>query len=516
MEKEFELFFLFIILVSFLLSGCQKAGGYLELRKAEFNKEAKVIREAAVAGSFYPADKSTLNSQIDDFLNQAQIIPVKEKLRILIVPHAGYSYSGQVAAWGFKQIKEEDYKRVILIGPSHRAYFDKAAVWDKGVWQTPLGEIEVDEDFTQGLISGRGGISADLKPHLQEHSLELELPFLQRVVADFKLVPILLSHSEEAVLQDLSKALVENFDDQTLLVVSSDLSHYPSYEIANKVDKETIEAILSGDIEKFEGVVNKNLDQPGVDTCACGAQAIQVGMLVAEQLGFKDIKLLKYENSGDVGGDKGRVVGYGSIGFYGESAKLKAQNSKPQLKTQNLLNPEQQKKLLEIARKTLESFLKDGKMPEFQIGSKELNQKLGVFVTLRKDGHLRGCIGEFEPKEPLYKLVQAKAIDAAVNDPRFQPLQYDELDSIKIEISVLSPREKIDDWRKIELGKHGVMIKKGLRGGTFLPQVADETGWDLEEFLSHLCQSKAGLPSDCYKDPDTEIFIYTAQVFEEE
>lgn len=179
------------------------------------------------------------------------------------------------------------------------------------------------------------------------------------------------------------------------------------------------------------------------------------------------------------------------------------------------LSKKGQNQLLKIARKTLESYLEDKKMLEIKIDDEELNQKMGVFVTLKKDGQLRGCIGEFEPDMPLYKLVQQKVIDSAIHDPRFYPVETEELKSIKIEISVLSPWQKINDWRKIELTKHGVFIKRGGKGGTFLPQVAKETNWDLEEFLSHLCSDKAGLPADSYKDPKTEIFIYTAQVFAE-
>jgi len=233
-------------------------------------------------------------------------------------------------------------------------------------------------------------------------------------------------------------------------------------------------------------------------------------------LGLKDIKFLNYVNSGDTGPDKSRVVGYCAIGFYGAISNLKTQNSKPNLKSLNLLNKNQQKKLLQIARQTLESYLKNKIIPEFKIQNSGLQKKLGVFVTLKtKTGQLRGCIGEFEPKKPLYKVVQDKTINAAFNDPRFENVKYKELKNINIEISLLSPKKKIDDWKKIELGKHGVIIKKGYQKGTFLPQVAEKTDWNLETFLSALCTHKACLPSDCYKDPKTEIFIFTAQVFSE-
>lgn len=179
------------------------------------------------------------------------------------------------------------------------------------------------------------------------------------------------------------------------------------------------------------------------------------------------------------------------------------------------LSKEQRKLLLKIAREALESYLGNKKMPEYKINDLKLNQKLGVFVTLTKDGQLRGCMGNFSPETPLWQTVHKQAIIAATEDPRFPPVTQGELGQLKIEISVLSKPEKINDWRQIKLGRHGVVIRQGNQGGTFLPQVAEETGWNLEEFLSQLCWQKAGLPADCYQNPATEIFVYTAEVFSE-
>lgn len=501
------------IAACFFLSACKKPQDYPKL-KIDKEKEKDMVRQPAVAGSFYPADKDVLKNQIDNFLDKAKVVPAKQDLKILIVPHAGYDYSGLVAAWGFKQIKK-DYKTAILLGSSHSSYFSKAAVWNEGSWQTPLGFVDIDKSFADKLISENKKIQSNLNGHLNEHSLEVEVPFIQQVLPGAKIVPILLGQSDDSVLQILADVLAKNFNQETLLVVSSDLSHYPPYEVANKVDKETIDAILSADVDEFGRVIKKNLDQSGTDTCACGADAVKVAMLMAKKLKANEIKLLKYANSGDTGGDKSRVVGYAAVGFY-ENLKFKMKNEKFQLKIKNLISKDGQKELLRIARETLESYLKNKKIPEFKIEDEVLNQPLSAFVTLRIDGNLRGCIGEFEPKKPLYKVVQDKVIDAALHDSRFSPVDFNELKNIKIEISVLSTKVKIDDWRKIKLRKHGVVIQKGLRGGTFLPQVADDTGWTLEEFLENLCSGKAGLPKDCYKDKNTKIFTYTAQVFEEE
>jgi len=220
---------------------------------------------------------------------------------------------------------------------------------------------------------------------------------------------------------------------------------------------------------------------------------------------------LAQTNSGLITGQTDRVVGYAAIGFYGEPKNIDSK-----LKDDEKLNENQKRKLLKIARETLESYLRDGRLPDFKADNEALKEKRGVFVTLKKNGQLRGCIGSFFPEKPLYQLVQEMAIAAAVNDPRFPPLQYNELEDIKIEISVLSPLRRISSPEEIELEKHGVYLKYGARTATFLPQVATETGWTCEEFLSQLCTQKAGLPADCYLDPEVELFVYTAQVFGEE
>lgn len=473
--------------------------------KKEEGMRPEVVRKPAVAGMFYPAEKNTLNSQIEGFFQEVPKKKEEDLFRILIVPHAGYEYSGQVAAYGFAQFKDADYSTVVLLGPTHQAYFQGAVIDESDVWETPLGKVEVDKDLAKKIAEIDPGISFSSQPHKGEHCLEVELPFLQMVLGDFKLVPILLGEIDETLLENLAVALVKNITENTLVVVSTDLSHYPPYEIANKVDKAIIDSILSGDPKNFEATISSQMEKgfPGLDTCACGREAVKVGMKLAQKLNKGEWKLLKYANSGDTAGEKGRVVGYASIGFY-EKAKKSSE-----------LNKEEQEKLLEIARKTLESYLKNGKVPEFEISDPQFLDPRGAFVTLRKDGELRGCIGEFEARESLYKIVQRMAISAATKDPRFPVVRLNELPEIKIEVSVLSPLKKIDDPDKIEMGVHGVMIKKGLRKGVFLPQVATETGWDKETFMGQLCSQKAGLSRDCWKKKDVELLVFTAQVFEE-
>jgi len=303
-----------------------------------------MIRKTVVSGAFYPSDKKILSYQIKNYLAKAKQLKINKLLKVLILPHAGWDFSGQVAAWGIKQIEGRKITRVILVGCSHQVYFTHAALYDKGSWETPLGMVKVDENLAVNLMGktdslhslknkSRGalsnsrnslpewengwenGIRKDFEPHFGEHSLEVELPFLQQTLKTFKIVPILLGSTNRKILDKLAKVIALNFDNQTLLLISSDLSHYPDYETALKVDHETIKAILSGNPEVLEKTIRKNFNQSGVDTCVCAKDAVVLGMLVAQCLKAKEIKLFKYLNSGDITGDKSRVVGYASIGF---------------------------------------------------------------------------------------------------------------------------------------------------------------------------------------------------------
>jgi len=321
------------------------------------------------------------------------------------------------------------------------------------------------------------------------------------------MVPILVGQIDESLIDFLAQKISSVLDEKTLLVVSSDLSHYPSFETANKVDKATIDGILSGKVKTFEQTLQKITKEhyPNLDTCACGENAIKVALKTGEILNITDFKLIKYQNSGNVTEDKGRVVGYGAIGAW----------SKNEFALSEPLDEKAQKEALKIARETLKNIFsrKESSSPPL---SPSLQKNLGAFVTLRKKGKLRGCIGTFEPKEPLYKVICEMTIAAATGDPRYIPVSAEELNDITIEISVMTPKQKIKDWHKIDLGKHGVVIERGSRSGTFLPQVATETGWSLEEFLRELCTQKAGLEASCYKDPSVILYTFEAQVFEEE
>ena len=499
-------FYIWLIMGICLLVGI---GGYFIFRQKPLEKSqklSKVIREPIVAGQFYPKDKNQLSATVDSLLRKSSLPEIKGEIIALIVPHAGYQFSGEVAAHAFKTLEGEQVDTVIIVGNSHHERFDGVSVFPKGVYKTPLGEVEIDSDLAQRIIQESDRIFFRESAHQLEHSIEIEIPFLQKTLKHFKIVPILFGNSQKDDWKILGDAILKHIKGKNaILIASSDLSHYPPYEVAKYADKKTIDAILTGDIEHFEKTIQELQQEnlPNAVTFACAIDAIKTVMYVARQLGASEIKLLKYANSGDSTGDKNRVVGYSAIGFFAE-------------RRDHLLNKKEQERLLQIARESVETYIKEGKIPEFSEDNPMLNQKLGAFVTIKKYGKLRGCIGEFSPtKEPLYKVVSKMAIAAATKDIRFLPVREEELDELEYEVSVLSEPQKIDNWKKIELGKHGVIVKQGLNQGVFLPQVADETGWTLKKFLSELCSQKAGLPPDCYKDKNTEIYIFTAQVFSE-
>jgi len=497
-----------------------------------------------VAGRFYPDDAEELKLEVGKYLNAAEKRKIKGEIKAIMSPHAGYMFSGGVAACGYKQLSGRKIDTVVIICNSHTAYFEGIAVDANDVWQTPLGEIPVDKELTEKLIKSDNIIKYNASAHKNEHALETQLPFLQITLKDkFKIAPILFGGGTEqgsgasrfgSLSARLAKALAENMGENDLVVVSTDMSHYPAYEDANRIDKRTLEKIKSADVKKLEEHIRKTESEniPNEHTLLCGVDGVKTAMELYNLLDWDGIEILKYANSGDTPyGDKKNVVGYGAAVFVRArnqkskppnlkfpsapktrlTSKIQDRGPKPE---NDLLNDSQKRELLNIASAAIGSYARHGAIPEFNVSDERLNRKEGAFVTLRENGKLRGCVGQVFPSEkPLWRVVRDMAVAAAFGDDRFEPVRPDELDDLDYEISVLSVPRKIDDWRNIEPGKHGVIIRKGTRGGVFLPQVAQETGWSLEEFLSRLCFQKAGLPPDCYKDDDTEIQVFTAQVF---
>ncbi len=471
-----------------------------------------MVRKPFVAGSFYLADSSDLSSMIDQFLNNADV-KVEGEIYGLISPHAGYVYSGQTAAFAFEALKDEIKKLVILLGPSHRYYVKGFSVYDEGKWETPLGKMSIDEDLAKKLESYSDLIENEPEAHSKEHSLEVQLPFLQKVLKDFKIVPIVFNTDKFSELSVFADALYEELKDRNdwLIVVSSDLYHGYDYNKAKNVTDKVDNYIKNLD---YEGLLRYDREMRESGACAaCGCSAISVLLRVMEKMRLKDVSLLNKTTSGDVTGEKsGYIVGYGAWIFTGNTInEFEGKNSESQFKFS--LTDAEKEKLLEIARKTINEYVNNKKITEFKIEDETLKKNCGAFVTLKKEENLRGCIGHIIGDKPLFLIVRDMAIAAATQDYRFPPVTPSEINDLVIEISVLTPMQKVDNVNEIKVGRDGLMIKRGYMSGLLLPQVPVEQGWDKATFLEHLCY-KAGLPVDVWKS--SELWKFQAIVFSEE
>jgi MEMO1 family protein len=467
-------------------------------------------REAQFAGQFYPGNKNALARQLEELFEQAgnltTVSPSNQPLQALIVPHAGYIFSGLVAAAAYHQIPENAvYKRVFVLASSHRYSFNGAAVFSTGNYKTPLGEVKVDTLLLKELLNSSDLFTEYNEAHENEHSLEVQLPFLQHKLGNnFLLVPIILGTHEPETCKKIAHKLQPWFTDENLWVISSDFSHYPEYDNANKVDNLTATAICSNKPEKLQTVLkeNRKLNITNLATSLCGWTSVLTLLYITETREYEFEKIM-YQNSGDSKnyGGKNRVVGYWAIAVYRKSDTFS-------------ISKEERKELLEKARNSISMFVNTGKkenpVPSFSSGI--LNENMGVFVSIYINGKLRGCIGGFAQEKKLNDLVQQMAVSASC-DRRFTAVKPEELENMELEISVLSPLKKIDSGKEIELGKHGIYIKKEFSSGTFLPQVASKTGWNLEEFLGHCSRDKAGIGWDGWKT--AEIYTYEAIIFRE-
>ncbi len=469
------------------------------------------MRRPSYAGQFYPGEKEELKEEVISLLKKVRPPTIPEKIRGIIVPHAGYEYSGEVAAYAYKAISGDTYQTVIMLGPSHRASFRGFALYAKGKWSTPLGATEIDEELANDLLkSSPNIIKDDPAVHNLEHSLEVQLPFLQTVLKGFKILPVMmLFPSYEECLQ-FAQTLAKSIKDRDfLLLVSTDLYHGDSYEECLSLDKKTLSFIERIDPK---GLYSASLSG---DAQACGSFPLVCFLLTLKELGIEGVKLLKYTNSNEVMGTRqGYCVGYSSFLFYPKPSPQKEAKSFEEKPKREGLSLSEKKELLRIARTTLEKHIRGEKVPEFTPLTERLKERCGVFVTLKKKGELRGCIGYIQGVEPLYQAVSTMAIQASTQDPRFLPVQEEELKDIKIEITVLSPLRKISDIKEIEVGRDGIYIRKGLYSGLLLPQVAIENNWNREQFLAHTCL-KAGLAPSAWKDKESEIYIFTGEIFQE-
>ncbi|MBU0728630.1 MAG: AmmeMemoRadiSam system protein B [Proteobacteria bacterium] len=468
---------------------------------------AAEIRKPVFAGTFYPAAEQDLRQNIQLLAAKAEhsrpAIPPDKSLKALIMPHAGYIYSGLTAAHAALVLQNQSFAKVIILAPDHRVGFTDAAVSAVLAYETPLGLIKLHADAQH--LRNQTGFRAVPASDESEHSLEVILPFLQMYLGNFELVPIILGPSS---IEMITASLLPLLKPDTLLVASSDLSHYLPYDAAVKKDNETIQSIL----DLHPGLLIKN------DNRACGTIPIQILMNIARHKSWEPV-LLHYSNSGDTAGDKTGVVGYTAIAFYGDTTMQENENPTGKFtESQGLA-------LVELARQTISMKLgrnidgKTGKKLQARLDAPPLKEKHGTFVTLHLDGQLRGCIGNLQASESIIDGIKTNAVNAAFGDPRFSPLTADELDKIDIEISILSEPKPLaytdgrDLIAKLRPGIDGVIIRQGFRSATFLPQVWDQLARP-EEFLSYLCR-KAGLPTDAWQSSGLEVLTYQVQYFEE-
>ena len=467
---------------------------------------ADEIRPAAWAGRFYPADPARLKALLGRLAAQAAAAPLPAlpagRLRALIMPHAGYVYSGPIAARVLPLLAGQHYGKVVLIGPDHRVGLQNGAVSDADAWQTPLGTVRVHDDARRLCRSARFEPNRD--SDRLEHSLEVVLPFLQYALDDFRLVPVVLGPGDtDALARDLGAVL----DEDTLLAASSDLSHYLPDDEARRHDQQTLRCLMDLDarslIERENG--------------ACGRYPLAVLVTIARQRGWHPV-LVAYGTSADTAGDPDRVVGYAAVAFYGE--KTMSDTSQD---TADALTEAQGQVLVRLARQTIARRLNrplSGADAAAQAAADPaLQRPSGTFVTLKTHGQLRGCIGSLEPVESIAEGVRRNAVNAAFHDFRFSPLTAEELAHIDVEVSVLTVpqplayRDADELLTRLRPGVDGLIIRKGGHGATFLPQVWEQLP-RTEDFLGHLCL-KAGLSADAWRRGDLAVETYQVVYFEE-
>lgn len=480
-------------------------------------EEARV-HDPAVAGQFYPAEADVLRKQVSGFLEAgAGKAKVEGKPIALVVPHAGYAYSGRCAGVAYATVKGKAYKRVLVLAVNHRGMpFRGGSILSVAAYRTPLGDVPVDKaacaTLRESELFGEHASAQRL-----EHSLEVQLPFLQEALGSFQLVPVVLGDLADDDYPAVAALLRKVMDQDTLVVASSDFTHYGRNfgyapfedkvrENIEKLDKGAIDLILRRDGPGFA----RYLARTGATICGRCPIRVLLELLPDNATG----QLVCYYTSGDEANDYRHSVSYGALVFTAPGQWGEPPAAKPEVGPLDLrISEAGQKKLLEIARKALEAVTAGKELPEVKLDDAELQGRNGVFVTLNKHGQLRGCIGNFRPETPLYQTVAVQAQQSALHDPRFQPVQPAEVKEIEIEISVLMPEKPIKDPLAWEFGKHGIIVRRGWQQATFLPQVAEHFKTK-EEMLSACCR-KAGMLSAMWRDPETAVLIYSAQVFGE-
>jgi len=431
-----------------------------------------MIRNPVVSGQFYPASPSQLKAMIEEMIDEKA---VKEEVIGLVSPHAGYIYSGWVAGAVISKIKFKD--TFIIMGPNHTGMGKPCSIMTEGVWKTPLGNVEINSELSKQILANSSYLQEDYAAHQYEHSIEVQIPFLQYFKPDISIVPIILAYSSGATYKGIGKELakaIKESNKEVVIIASSDMTHYEPQESAQRKDMKAIEAIL--DLNEDE--LLRRIDE--LDISMCGYAPTVSLISAAKELGATGAELVRYQTSGDTSGDYTRVVGYAGIIIREMSPVVK------------------------LAKKTVEAYIKDGKTLQPEELTPEMKQKAGVFVSIHKFGELRGCIGTFEPAEKnVAEEIINNAVNSATRDPRFPPIVPTELKDLSYSVDVLTTPEPIDSQDRLDPKKYGVIVEAGMRRGLLLP---DLEGVDTVDFQIEICRQKAGIA------PDEPIKLYRFEV----
>jgi AmmeMemoRadiSam system protein B/AmmeMemoRadiSam system protein A len=423
-----------------------------------------MIREPVVAGSFYPGTAEQLRSMLKQLVDSEA---PKEDVVGALMPHAGYQYSGAVAGAVISRVRFTD--TFVIMGPSHTGLGEPYSIMTGGTWKTPLGEVAVDEELGTKILASSRFLKEDHVAHLQEHAVEVQIPFLQFFKPDVRIVPIILMPADVAVYQEIGRAIagaIKALGREAVIIASGDMTHYEPQKVASEKDQQGIDAILSLD----EVELLKRVREKGISMCAYAPAAVMI--TAAKELGAGEAELVRYQTSGDTTGDYSAVVGYAGI-------IIKKGGMSP---------------IAKLAKDAVESYIRKGKRFRPTNLTPEMEAKAGVFVSLHKHHELRGCIGTFEPVESnVAEEIVTNAISSATYDPRFLPVRKDELADLEYSVDVLTTPELVENEDQLNPKKYGVIVEAGWRKGLLLP---DLEGVDRVEEQIAICRIKAGIGSE--------------------
>jgi AmmeMemoRadiSam system protein B/AmmeMemoRadiSam system protein A len=492
-------------------------GALIAFRKDE---KMKSVMVSPLSGQWFPASESGLRDDLSERLRGITLVR-KQNICAAVVPHAGYRYSGAVAGGVYLRIDPKTIKRIVVMGPSHYvSMHNQVSIPDATHFRTPLGDLAVDTAFVDQLRK-LPFIITDPRAHQREHSDQIQLPLIQYCLSTkIPVVCMVCGQFDSKHLVEAATAMQELLDEGTFFVASSDFTHYgASYgfmPFTQDVEK-NIETLDMGVFElfmrkDFKGFL-KYLDETGATVCGRDPLAFLIAMMPKDAI----VQKTAYDTSGKMLHDRSNSVSYIGAIVSGNWPSASGTIKKEQSATEQLDKGDCDK-LLSLVRNTLEQAFKHGEPmalarvpPVLTSGMQSIR---GGFVTLTLDGDLRGCIGEIMPRREIWKAVREQALNAAFHDTRFEPLSTNEFALVKIEISILTPLRPVPSWKDIEIGKHGILLTISNRSAVFLPQVAPEQGWGLEETLNHLAM-KAGLPREAWRDKGATFLVFEAQVIHE-